>query len=475
MYSFEDYRSGKKPPKGWDCADAIDDGWTEAQVTAWLKASLTPFTPPDPTPKPQPEQKPKPAPQPARRKPVSRGGGGWVSMLMQSAKGGVEKDKSSNIALVVENHDDTVGVFRFDEFRQRIMVMRAPPWDYADGFKERSLCDADYVELHHHLERPPHEFKVKPGEIPGMINMVAQRHAFDPLREYLEGLEWDGTPRIERLFVDYMGAEDTPYNRTIGVRFCISAAARGLSPGIKVDTMPILEGPQGLKKSTAVKALFAPRFVTEHLSSIGSKDAMMELGGVWAVEVAEMHKMTQAETAEVKKFLSQQVDRFRPPYGKNIVEAPRRCVLVGTINPEGNPYLTDATGARRFWPVECGRVDIASIERDRDQFWAEAVARFKAGEPHWIQESEMRDVERQQELRTDVDPWTDAIVQKLRGVTEIFQIDLIKAVEVPLKDVQKRHTDRIGRIMMRLGWRSIRERTPGGERIRYVKQQDRSW
>jgi predicted P-loop ATPase len=180
-----------------------------------------------------------------------------------------------------------------------------------------------------------------------------------------------------------------------------------------------------------------------------------------------MHRLSQAETNQVKKFLSRQVDRYRPPYGRSVIEAPRRVVLNGTINPEGNAYLRDPTGARRFWPVETGRIDTDAIAQDRDQLWAEAVAMFHAGEAWWVQQDEQAAVEVEQAKRTDVDVWTDLISPFLKGRTSVTQLELFSMLNIPHKDVDYRHAARVGRVMKNLGWTAARTRALHDDQVVY--------
>jgi predicted P-loop ATPase len=298
--------------------------------------------------------------------------------------------------------------------------------------------------------------------------MVAEHSPFDPLREYLEGLTWDGAPRVEEFASIYLGVEKgNGYARTVSLRWLVSSVARALSPGVKVDTMPILEGPQGKRKSAAVQALYGKEFYTDGLSAIGSKDALMEQQGVWGIEVAEMHRFGVAETNHVKQFLTTQVDRFRPPYGRSVIEAPRRAVMVGTINPEGNGYLRDATGNRRFWPLACGAIDKDAIERDRDQIWAEAVKLYRDGVEWWVQEDELAHVEAEQEKRSDVDPLSERVSEIVRGLRSISQWDILNGLGLGAREADTRFSMRIGRIMLKLGWRSHRERKAGQDRMVY--------
>lgn len=394
----------------------------------------------------------------------------WQLELVCNDKGALKPGATKNWGLFLENHPDVAGTFAWDAFKLRVMLMRQPPWA-SGSWEPRVLQDRDYSEAVMWLEAK--HMSPKASNIAAVIQTIAERASFDRLREYLGGIEWDRKPRLKSWMTYYLGVEDTEYARTVGLRWLISSVARGLKPGCKVDTMPILEGPQGARKSTALRVLYGDEFFTDELSDIGSKDAMMEMQGVWGLEVAEMHRFSASETNAVKKFLSRQTDRFRPPYGRSVIEAPRRVVLNGTINPEGNAYLRDPTGARRFWPVTVGGIDIDAIAADRDQLWAEAVALYHAHTPWWVQEDELAAVETEQEKRTDVDVWVDMIVPILKGQSSISQIDIFTHLGIPKKDADWRHAGRVGRIMKKLGWSVGRDRKGNEDRVMFFNPESR--
>jgi putative DNA primase/helicase len=173
-----------------------------------------------------------------------------------------------------------------------------------------------------------------------------------------------------------LGVANTDYSRAVGSRWLISPVARIFRPGAKADCCLILEGPQGIRKSTALRTL-AGEYFTDELADLGSKDAAMQTRGVWMIELSELDSLSHSEVARIKAFMSRTTDRFRPPYGMRLVESPRQCVFAGTVNH--STYLRDETGGRRFWPVTCGQIDIEALGRDRNQLWAEAKAGFDAG------------------------------------------------------------------------------------------------
>ena len=222
----------------------------------------------------------------------------------------------------------------------------------------------------------------------------------------------DGTARLDLWLMTYLGVADTHYARAVGARWLSSAVARIYIPGAKTDCVLILEGPQGIKKSSALMTLAEPWF-TDRLSDLGSKDAAMETKGVWIIEVAELDSMSRTEVGAIKAFISRTHDRFRPPYGKRLVDLPRHCVFAGSVNPEGG-YLKDATGGRRFWPVLCTTINVERLRADRDQLWAEARDRFRADEPWWLETLELNEAAtREQDERYQGDAWEEPIQQYL--------------------------------------------------------------
>jgi predicted P-loop ATPase len=205
----------------------------------------------------------------------------------------------------------------------------------------------------------------------------------------------------------HLGAEPSGYAAAAGECWLISAIARVYQPGSKADCCLILEGRQGLRKSTALKTLADPWF-TDEISDLGSKDAALQASGVWVIEIAELDSMKGPEIGKIKAFMSRSTDRFRPPYGKRLVQSPRQCIFAGTVNH--STYLRDETGGRRFWPVACTRIQIEELARDRDQLWAEAVARYRSGAIWWLDTVELnRQAADEQAARFEGGPWDGLI------------------------------------------------------------------
>ena len=243
-----------------------------------------------------------------------------------------------------------------------------------------------------------------------------------------------------------------------------TAVARIYQPGVKVDCCLILEGPQGSRKSTALRTL-AGEFFTDELADLGSKDAALQICGDLIVEISELDSLARSEIASIKAFMSRSADRFRPPFGKRVVECPRQCVFAGTVNH--TEYLRDETGARRFWPVRCGFVDVERLAGDRDQLWAEAKARFSSGEKWWLDTSELIEITRQEQAtRYQSDPWEEVIAPWLEGRVSASISELLdKCLNKPQAQWTQADKNRVGRCLRTLDWERYRERD--GERLEW--------
>lgn len=252
----------------------------------------------------------------------------------------------------------------------RPKIGTAPPTDWTSDHDVRAAAWFQHAGI-----------GVSPRVAAQAVEVVARGHPYHPVREYLCGCIWDGTPRLDRWASRYLGAEDTLYVRAVTTRWLISAVARILDPGCKADCVLILEGRQGLGKSTALRILGGEWFADE-IAVLGTKDAAMQVAGVWIIELAELDSLTHAAADRVKAFVSRPTDRFRPPYGSRVIEQPRQSVFAGSVNHSA--YLRDETGARRFWPLACTAIDLDALGRDRDQIWAETRQRYLSGERWWL-------------------------------------------------------------------------------------------
>lgn len=375
---------------------------------------------------------------------------GWRSKLPRTASGTFDGGNVDGVAMFVQNHRLLAGRMAFNVFTKDVEV---------DGAPMQKHHVAEFRRLMHH-ER----YKSRKEDVMDEMEAEARRVQYDPLQDYLAGVAWDRKPRIDNWLSAYLGADPSAYTRAIGAKFLIGAVARARKPGCKNDTMPVLEGPQGIGKSTAIRYLFGAQFFIDDLSDFASKDSFQLIQGAWCCEVAELSAMQKSETADVKKFLSKVQDKYRAPYERAPISVPRRTVFVGTVNPElGSGYLRDSTGARRFWPIECRKIDLRGILSDRDQLWAEAVVRFEAGEKWHLEDAaEVALAEREQLARREIHPWEWSIREYLLGCGRTTIADLLaNAIKLTVDKRDSRASRTVGGILRGMGWEAV-DRGDGG-------------
>ena len=221
------------------------------------------------------------------------------------------------------------------------------------------------------------------------VNLYAFSEERNELKEYLKSLEWDGQRRLDTWLIEYCGAGASAFVREAGRCWLIAAVARAFEPGTKFDHMLVLEGDQGIGKSTVFEILAGPWF--DELGKFDGKDSAEKLAGVWIVEIAELAGLNKSDVETVKSFLTVRADRYRPPYGRRVEEHPRTCVFGGTTNAD--TYLNDSTGNRRFWPIKCQHIAIEDLRRDRDQLLAEAVQHYQRGKSFLLSEQARKEAQ----------------------------------------------------------------------------------
>ncbi|WP_236000276.1 VapE domain-containing protein [Bradyrhizobium uaiense] len=302
----------------------------------------------------------------------------------------------------------------FDEFTQTISAINELAWDKTSSYP-RQWTETDTI----HCQLYVQACSIKPGKdtVHDAVRIIADKHKKHQVRDYLNALQWDGIERLPLLATRYFGTEQTLYTCAVGVKFMIGAVARIMKPGCKMDNAVILEGAQGKLKSSSIAALAGSDWFTDELPDLQTKDAAIQLTGKWIIEVSELSALKRSDVETIKKFMSRSNDRYRAPYEKIASDHLRQSVFVATTNDE--QYLKDQTGNRRFWPLACGTIDVEAIKRDRDQLWAEALARYRNGERWWFDASEEHLARAEQEQRREVDPWQEKItsyVEALNGL-----------------------------------------------------------
>lgn len=391
----------------------------------------------------------------------------WASGLI-TTENGLRHKSVHNAFLLFENIQDLAGAFRLNLYTEEIELIRPVPWS---SDTPRAISEIDLVNACNWLEQQQ-QFGFNDGLVYSVLRAVASKSAIDPLADWLNSLKWDSVPRIDNLLTYYFGVEETEYTKLIGPKFMLGAVARVLRPGCKVDTMLILEGPQGGLKSSSMEALFGPDNFTDEISDFGSKDAAMQLQGVWGIEVAELSTFKRAAAERAKEFLSRRQDRFRLPYGRTIVKKPRRAVLIGTTNADAG-YFEDHTGNRRYWPVRAGSIDIEAIRSERAQLWAEAVSRFKSGERWWLEGDEHTCATAEQSDRYDEDIWQSEIEEHITARTQVTVREILVTVfKFEEKDLDQRLRNRVSRCLSVLGWACPKPEKVNGKATRVYRPRD---
>jgi predicted P-loop ATPase len=365
-----------------------------------------------------------------------------------------------NVVAVLMHDPEWKGVISYDKFHGKLFKTRKAPTLLLDPQETREWADVDRVNLSVWLSKSKWKLNAQEKVVCDAIAAVGGQNSRDELFEFVKDLTWDWQPRLASWITSSMQlTEDTDPDlaNKIGYWWLISAAARAMCPGTKVDHMLILEGPQGIGKSTLLRKLFEPWF-SDNLSEIESKDAKLSLQGIWGVEMAELDAMVRTSPETVKSFLTTTDDKFRPPYGRVAVTYPRRCVFAGTTNQM--EYLADLSGNRRFWPVSIKALDMEWIEKNRLQLFAEARSLWEQGCPWYpIATEDIEALEKNTLARMASDPLESRIITRLSTTYQATSSDIYDILELKLSDHRSFQT-KLGVYLKRHGW--VRVRTNKG-------------
>ncbi|CAI8724728.1 VapE domain-containing protein [Pseudomonas chlororaphis] len=377
--------------------------------------------------------------------------GGWKDQLARTENGSLIAHMQ-NVELILGNDERWSGVIGFSAFSSKIVKLRAAPYGGGVG----DWADIDDMLVMKWLAQQ-YNLRVKSTHVIEAVSVVAHDHAFHPVRDYLNGLEWDRVPRLGSWLTDIMGVAPTEYSSKVGKRWMVSAVGRVMKPGCKADSVMILEGAQGAGKSTAMSILGGEWFMDTPFA-LGDKDGFQAIRGKWIVELGELDSFNKAESTKAKQFFSASTDTYRESYGRRTMDVPRQCVFVGTTNQD--EYLKDATGNRRYWPVACTKVELELLRQIRDQLWAEAMFCYLSGDIWWVNRDESPLFAEAQEERFVVDEWEGPILTWLEesqiGETATGTDILSGALKLDFGHWGKPEQMRVGAIMHRLGWRKVR-------------------
>ena len=389
--------------------------FTEADIERWMKGAkqFTPDTPP------------------------------WsaYNIAMTGSKG--QPICNADAALqILEQHPRFAEAIWFDTFRNRLMTT----WESA---APREWQETDTQRLLIVLQREIRLSKMPKSAVEDALSVFGGMHPKHEVQDWLKTLTWDGTPRLDGSFTTLLGAADTPYVQAVARNFWLSLIARAQRPGCQQDHTVILEGPQGAFKTSALRIIGGAWYLAMS-ASVMDKDFFQLLPGHWLIELSELDSLHRTTQQRVKHVLSTPVDGYRASYARLSRTYARQCVFVGTTNE--THYLLDMTGARRFWPVTCGAIDLPALTAQRDQLFAEARLRFQKGESWWDMPL---DAKAEQEARREEDAWETAVMEYLLLHEEVTLKDVLcDGLQIPLGQIGRTEQLRVSAILRKLGWQS---------------------
>jgi len=470
---------------GWDIADAIAQGWTAEQVRAFIRGAVA-FVPPDDAARAK-----------ARKIDASAGADpdeaahGWRAKLLTSSTGAIKAVRENVVLaldgvpeLKVPGVPEVNGVVAYNEFTNDLVKLKAAPW----GAEEGNWSEVDDLLMGEWLVREHWLPSMPRGTLEEAVRMVAHRHRFHPVRQYLGTLKWDRTPRLRTWLRRACLEEDEwddkdllqRYLAAAGTYYLMGMVKRALEPGCKFDYMLVLESPeQGRGKSSLFRLLGGAWFADTGLV-LGDKDSFAQLQGRWLYEMSELDALSRADVKQVKQYIASQSDYFRMSYDRRAREYPRQGVFGGTTNDDH--YLVDPTGNRRFWPVRVTRyIDLAWVREHRDQLFAEALARVEAGKQYFPPpDEEVELFVPQQQLRMVENPYLTKIAAYLHPVgnptgpnsdgqlvNSITLVDLLGKIGIGLEKLGpgRHHEKQAAAALRTLGWEEKRSTLPGRPRL----------
>lgn len=348
----------------------------------------------------------------------------------------------ANIGIAIDHRSELLRGAYYDEFLDKTIV---------DG---REWRDADDTGVCMWLQEHIGLSGITPGMVHAVVSHRLQQTPRHCVREWLESLTWDGIERIAHAFEDGWGAEPSAtqpsdYLRAISANFFVGLVARIMRPGCQLDTMPVFEGDQGIKKSSALRVLGGAWYMAA-TESVNSKDFQQTIKGSWIAEIPELDAFSRSDRDRVKSIISIPIDKYRPSYGRHSREFPRQCAFAGTTNKDD--WGNDDTGLRRFWPVRCGDINLVFLAAQRDQFFAEAVSAYRAGATWW--ETPRAATLAAQADRQHDDVWTATVLEWVSLKPDVTSAEVLTgALRFREADIGRLEQLRVGSILRLAGWR----------------------
>jgi len=414
----------------------------------------------------------------------------WHRYLIWNETGTGVKTCYANVQAAIRHHPETQNLFALDERRREIKLNAPPPWEREeDPTYPRTWHEHDNNDVVDWLSRLAPQIAASPDQVYHEVAAQGAKNSFDSFERWLSALVWDGVERLDRVMIDLCGANETPLNRVFFRKWLISAVARTYEPGCQADYMLVLIGDQGLRKSKFLSAIVPdPIYHREGLPKSGDKDSLIALQGPVIVEDPDMSWFGAREISAIKAYITVRSDSYRAPYARIDEQHPRKCVFAGSSNEQ--EFLHDATGGRRFWPIEIHtRISaevIEECEQVRAQWWSEAVARYRRGEMWYLTDEEEVIAREIQEDHRESDTIEEMLARRLAqpvspnaiaGIESSQIVDgvlqwaspsqIVYLLGMPVQD--RGLQMRVSAALRALNWRKIGKRSIAGTQIRAYK------